>query len=50
MFPDHLRALGEQILVSSLLKTLVEFRDGREVELKGLGGAHQVFDVGWAQA
>ena len=39
--------------MSSLLKTLVEsggefqFRDGREVELKGLAGAHQVFDVKW---
>ncbi len=46
-----MRPRGGQILVSSLLKALVEssgefqFRDGREVELKGLAGAHQVFDV-----
>ncbi len=45
------QADGEQILVSSLLKALVEsagefqFRGGREVELKGLAGAHQVFEV-----
>lgn len=45
------QALGEQILVSSLLKPLVEsgrefgFGDGREVELKGLTGAHRVFEV-----
>ncbi len=44
-------AVGGQILVSSLLKALVEssgefrFRDGREVELKGLSGTHQVFEV-----
>ncbi|MCH8207225.1 MAG: diguanylate cyclase, partial [Chloroflexi bacterium] len=47
------QASGGQILVSSLLKALVEssgefeFRDGREVELKGLAGSHQVFDVRW---
>ena len=47
------QASGEQILVSSLLKALVEssgefqFRDGRELELKGLEEAHQVFDVKW---
>ncbi len=47
------QAQGEQILVSSLLKALVdssgefEFRDGREVELKGLAGSHQVFEVKW---
>ena len=47
------QAVGGQILVSSLLKALVEssgefeFRDGREVELKGLAGSHQVFDVRW---
>ena len=44
-------ASGGQILVSSLLKALVEssgefeFGDGREVELKGLTGTHQVFEV-----
>ena len=44
-------ATGGQILVSSLLKALVEstgefeFEEGREVELKGLTGAHQVFNV-----
>ena len=44
-------ASGEQILVSSLLKALVEssgefeFGDGREMELKGLAGTHQVFEV-----
>ncbi len=47
------QAIGGQILVSSLLKALVEssgefgFGDGREVELKGLSGTHQVFDVKW---
>ncbi len=47
------QASGEQVLVSSLLKALVEssgefqFRDGRKVELKGLAGSHQVFDVKW---
>ncbi len=45
------QALGGQILVSSLLKALVEssgefeFGDGREKELKGLAGTHQVFEV-----
>ncbi len=45
------RALAAQILVSSLLKALVEssgafeFGDGREVELRGLTGTHQVFEV-----
>ena len=45
------QAQGEQVLVSSLLKALVEssrefqFRDGREMELKGLAGTHQVFEV-----
>ena len=43
------QAIGEQILVSSLLKALVEssgefeFDHGREIELKGLAGTHQVF-------
>ena len=46
------QAQGEQILVSSLLKALVEssgefeFGDGRDVELKGMAGAHQVFEAG----
>ena len=45
------QAVGGQILVSSLLKALVEssgefgFGEGREVELKGLAGTHQVFGV-----
>ena len=45
------QAQGGQILVSSLLKALVEssgefeFGDGREVELKGLVGSHVVFTV-----
>ena len=45
------QARGEQILVSSLLKALVEssgefaFEEGQEVELKGLAGSHQVFEV-----
>ena len=25
----------------------MEFDDGREMELKGLAGSHQVFDVKW---
>ncbi len=47
------QAQGGEILVSSLLKELTEsvgditFGDGREVELKGLSGLHQVFEVGW---
>ena len=45
------QALGGQILVSSLLKALVEstgefeFEDGRETELKGLSGTHHVFGL-----
>ena len=45
------QAVGGEILVSSLLKALVEssgefgFGEGREVELKGLTGTHQVFEV-----
>ena len=45
------QALGGQILVSSLLRALVEssgefgFDEGRELELKGLAGTHQVFEV-----
>ena len=47
------QAGGGEILVSSLLKELTEsggdiaFGDGRKVELKGLTGAHQLFQVGW---
>lgn len=42
-----------EILVSSLLKALVgnsgefEFGDAQEVELKGLAGSHEMFDVKW---
>ncbi len=41
------------MLVSSLLEALVEssgefeFGDTQDVELKGLAGSHQVFDVKW---
>ena len=47
------QAVGGQILVSSLLKALVEssgefeFGKGRELELKGLMATHQVFEVTW---
>jgi class 3 adenylate cyclase len=47
------QAHGGEILVSSLLKDLTEsggdiaFGEGREVELKGLVGPHQVFEVAW---
>ena len=47
------QAQGGEILVSSLLKELTEsagdiaFGEGREVELKGLAGLHEVFEVGW---
>ena len=47
------QAVGGEILVSSLLKALVEssgefeFSEGREMELKGLAGVHQVFDARW---
>ena len=47
------QAQGGEILVSSLLKELtesggdIEFGQGRDVELKGLSGKHQVFDVVW---
>ena len=47
------QATGEEILVSSLLKALVdssgefEFGEPRTVSLKGLTGPHQVFDVKW---
>ena len=39
--------------MSSLLKALVEssgefeFGDSQDVELKGLSGSHQMFDVKW---
>ena len=45
------QARGGQILVSSLLKALVEssgefeFGGGVEMELKGLAGTHQVFEL-----
>ncbi len=47
------QAQGGEILVSSLLKELTEsagditFGDRREVELKGLSGAHRLFQIGW---
>lgn len=47
------QAQGGQILVSSLLKELTEsagdmrFDNGREVELKGLSGTRQAFQVMW---
>ncbi len=48
------QASGGEILVSSLLKELaasggdIEFREGREVELKGLSGQHEIWAVEWA--
>jgi class 3 adenylate cyclase len=47
------QAQGGEILVSSLLKELtesagdVEFGEGREVQLKGLAGTHQVHEIQW---
>src|SRR3990170_4425329 len=47
------QAQGGEILVSSLIKELTEstgeftFGEGRQVELKGLRGKHQVFEVVW---
>ncbi len=47
------QAVGGEILVSSLLKALVEssrefeFGDAQDVELKGLSGEHQVFVAKW---
>ena len=47
------QAQGGEILVSSLLKELTEsagdiaFGEGREVELKGLSGQHQVHQLQW---
>ncbi len=46
-------ASGGEILVSALLKELTEsagditFGEGREVELKGLSGPHQVHQIQW---
>ena len=46
-------AIGGQILVSSMLKALVEssgafdLGDSRTVELKGLSGSHEIVDVRW---
>jgi class 3 adenylate cyclase len=49
------KAVGGEILVSSLLRSLVEssvetsiFGAAREAELKGLTGAHTLYDVQWA--
>jgi class 3 adenylate cyclase len=51
------KAVGGEILVSSLLRQLVEssvsaetFVDARDVELKGLGGTHTVHAVRWTRA
>jgi len=50
------QAKGNEILVSSLLRDLVmsaqvfTFGDEREIELKGLAGAHRVFNVRWSEA
>jgi class 3 adenylate cyclase len=49
------KATGGEILVSALLRQLVEsstdatiFAEPREVELKGLSGAHTVYAVAWS--
>jgi class 3 adenylate cyclase len=51
------QAAGGQILVSSILKTLVEsavdpgvFREARDVALKGLAGTHTVYAVDWTRS
>ncbi len=51
------QAVGGEILVSSLLRQLVEssvdrslFSEAREVELKGLAGTHGIYAVGWSPA
>src|SRR5438552_1320569 len=50
------KARGGEILVSSVLKELTEsagdipFGEGRNVELKGISGAHQVYEIQWAGA
>jgi class 3 adenylate cyclase len=47
------QASGGEIVVSSLLKELtassgdINFGGGREVELKGLSGAQQIYTVAW---
>jgi eukaryotic-like serine/threonine-protein kinase len=48
------KAVGDEILVSSLVRALVEssvepgtFADSRDVELKGLAGTHTVHTVQW---
>ncbi len=47
------QAQGGEILVSSLLKELTEsggdiaFGEGRDVELQGLAGTHQVHHIAW---
>jgi len=49
------QARGGQILVSSLLKALVDsagdlaFDEGRDVELKGLSGTHRMHEVLWSR-
>jgi serine/threonine protein kinase/class 3 adenylate cyclase/pimeloyl-ACP methyl ester carboxylesterase len=49
------QARGGQILVSSLLKALVDsagdlaFDEGREIELKGLSGTHRMHEVLWSR-
>ena len=48
------QASGGEILVSSLVREIVDSRGDlafgttREVELKGVGGAHQLHPVDWA--
>ncbi len=49
------KAMGGEILVSSLVRALVEssvepgtFSEGREVELKGLSGMHSVYAISWS--
>jgi class 3 adenylate cyclase len=50
------KASGDQILVSSVVHDLVagasefEFREGPEVELKGLAGRHRLFELPWREA
>jgi class 3 adenylate cyclase len=48
------KAVGGEILVSSLLRSLVEssvdsalFGEARDLELKGLSGTHAVYSVAW---
>ena len=47
------QALGGEILVSSLLKALVDsagdtsWGESRSVELKGLSGMHEIYPVAW---